>query len=862
MVGPIIAPSARIVRFSTVGGVLAALLMSCIATCCSAKILDAGEIDDSQPAGAIELREGLAISSARPRRAAVDWDPIVAQVVAGTCVMPRSGDSVEFPDGRARKWEPVKAGADGWFSGGALRGGYLSTSFSVPETSVMMLDAAGHGLVFVDGEPRAGDVYSTGYVRLPVWVRKGQNSMLFQVGRGRLKAKLTKPKGAAFFDLADTTIPDLNSGESTRSEAAVLVVNASEHSREDLVISARLAGGQETRTTVPALVPLSIRKVAFELRGTAPATGDTALVELKLEQKLSDRDRFVWETLDSTRLSLRLHQSGQTYTQTFRSSIDGSLQYFSVVPALPGPSQGRPGMVLTLHGAGVEGIGQAKCYSRKPGLFVVAPTNRRPYGFDWEDWGRLDAIEVLDHAQRVLQTDPQQTYLTGHSMGGHGTWHLGVTFPDRFAAIAPSAGWISMWSYAGTKRTASASPMEELMARALGPSDTLALSRNLAQLGVYVLHGDADDNVPVDQARRMRQVLAEFHPDFAYHEQPGAGHWWGNPCVDWPPLIAFLADHKIPAIDQVRKIDFITASPAVSSRAHWLSIESQVKVLLPSRVSIELEPEHRRFRGSTENIVRLALDLRRALLGAKNSGPIQIELDGQKLPPFSVDFTRSDGNRSVWLLRTGGTWSLSHSPPPSSRKGPARQGPFKEAFRNHFILVYGTKGTPDENAWSLARARFDAEVFWYRGNGSFDIVSDAILLESGREPEFRDRNVILYGNAENNAAWNVLLGESPVHVHRGQVKIGSRTISGDDLACLFVRPRPGSDRASVAAVSGSGLTGLRLTERLPYFSSGVAYPDCLVLRAKAPGKSSPEFVAAGYFGADWDVESGEFAWAP
>ena len=26
-------------------------------------------------------------------------------------------------------------------------------------------------------------------------------------------------------------------------------------------------------------------------------------------------------------------------------------------------------------------------------------------------------------------------------MGGHGTWHIGTLFPDRFAAIGPSAGW-------------------------------------------------------------------------------------------------------------------------------------------------------------------------------------------------------------------------------------------------------------------------------------------------------------------------------------------------------------------------------------------------------------------------------------
>src|SRR5262249_5347868 len=161
-----------------------------------------------------------------------------------------------------------------------------------------------------------------------------------------------------------------------------------------------------------------------------------------------------------------------------------------------------------------------------------------------------------------------------------------------------------------------------------------------------------------------------------------------------------------------------------------------------------------------------------------------------------------------------------------------------------------TKGTPEENRWSLARARFDAETFWYRGNGSVQVISDTSLLDSQNEQEFRDRNVILYGHADSNGAWPRLLEESPVQARRGAVTLGSRTIAGDNLACLFVRPRPGSERASVAGVSGSGLIGLRLTERLPYFTSGVAYPDLIVLRAPLSGASSPAPVAAGYFGAD------------
>ena len=85
-------------------------------------------------------------------------------------------------------------------------------------------------------------------------------------------------------------------------------------------------------------------------------------------------------------------------------------------------------------------------------------------------------------------------------------------------------------------------------------------------------------------------------------------------------------------------------------------------------------------------------------------------------------------------------------------------------------------------------------------------------------------------------------------------------MTGEDLACLFIRPRPGSDVASVGVIAGSGLTGLRLTERLPYFTSGVALPDCLLLKAKTLLESSEGPITAGYFGADWNVESGEFAW--
>ena len=56
----------------------------------------------------------------------------------------------------------------------------------------------------------------------------------------------------------------------------------------------------------------------------------------------------------------------------------------------------KPALFLSVHGASVEATNQARAYAQKDWGHLVAPTNRRPYGFSWEDWGRMDALEVLE----------------------------------------------------------------------------------------------------------------------------------------------------------------------------------------------------------------------------------------------------------------------------------------------------------------------------------------------------------------------------------------------------------------------------------------------------------------------------------
>ena len=137
-----------------------------------------------------------------------------------------------------------------------------------------------------------------------------------------------------------------------------------------------------------------------------------------------------------------------------------------------------------------------------------------------------------------------------------------------------------------------------------------------------------------------------------------------------------------------------------------------------------------------------------------------------------------------------------------------------------------------------------------------DLIPDD-RFQASTEP---DRDVIFYGNSQTNSAWKSLLANSPVQVEQGSIRVGNREETGADLACLFLRPRPGSGRASVGAVTGSGIAGMRLTDRLTYFTSGVAYPDFMILGPGILAQGNGGVRAAGFFGIDWSVDLGEFAW--
>jgi len=768
-----------------------------------------------------------------------------ALFIADAWATPVEGASIALPDGRSASWEPIEADGEGWFRSPLLNGGSLWLPIESAVERVMLLETNGSfSAVRVNGEVRTGDPYDTGWLQLPVLLRAGSNEMLFSVNRGAVRFRLSDPASSYVLSDRDVLLPHVIVGETEPLWGAIVVINATTTAKDDLVLVSRREDGRAVETPVGPMPPLSVKKAGFVVAGGALPEHASIRVTIELVEPTSAGS--VVQGLREFTLPQVLPTLA--HTRTFVSAIDGSVQYYAVQPASPPATEGAsaPGEILTLHGASVEGVSQRDQYAPRDWAHVIAPTNRRPYGFDWEDWGRLDAMEVLALASTRFGIDRSRTWVTGHSMGGHGTWHLAVTFPGVFAAAGPSAGWVSFWSYTGAALYENADAVETILRRATNPSDTLSLSSNLRDMGVYVLHGDADDNVPVEQARTMRTRLAEFHPSFAYHEQPGAGHWWGSACCDWPPMMDMFRRRSTPSAESIHRVEFVTASPGVSAAMHWATIVAQQRPLDFSRITIRFDPATNRLEGETENVSRLSLATPFIAQGSN----LVITLDGSE-----VAVVAPGHSRRVLVDRSDTGWNAAEQWP-TGDKNPSRYGPFKSAFDRDAILVYGTLGDDRENAWALAKARLDAETFWYRGNGSFDVIPDT-AFNPDAEPE---RNVILYGNFDTNAAWAALLSDSPIHFERGRVRVGARILEGDSFAGLFIRPRPGSDAASVGAVAGAGRPGMEMTTRLPYFVSGVGYPDFVILDENTPLHGPDGVVAAGFFDASWSLAPDLTAW--
>ncbi|WP_298262896.1 alpha/beta hydrolase-fold protein [uncultured Lutibacter sp.] len=760
--------------------------------------------------------------------------------------------------GNELKWKAISTDKSNTFNNEDLRSSYVYLTYKSNSEKTVLFEASGHTMLLINGLPHEGDHYDFGWNLIPLKLKKGTNVFVLKVGRfPRIRARLIEPQKLVQFTSRDLTMPDLLVEETKEYKGAIRVINASTNWVKNYTISSELLGNSKDSKVI-AIPPMSVLKVPFSIASVAKET-TFGKVDLNLELKNNKK-----QVVSKQQVKLEVKTKHQHHKKTFVSSVDGSVQYYSVAPSTDKNSE-KQALFLSVHGASVEAVNQANAYEKKDWGNVVAPTNRRPFGFAWEDWGRLDALEVLADAKSIYQPNPTKIYLTGHSMGGHGTWYLGATYPDKFASIAPCAGYPDLLLYRDSflnrtlelpqeeltargmtpevvqrlKTPYVPTEVEKLMKRAGTPSRTLKLIRNYLHFGVYVLHGEKDNVVPTFIARDMRERLGKFHNDFTYYEYPDGTHWYGNHSLDWYKIFNFFKERTLRNPNDIKKLEFYTGSPGVSATSNFITIHQQNK---PFEVSSFNFSKENSFKIATNNVSLMEVDL------TKLSDTITTIFMNEKEVAVNT-------NSKIFLKAVNGDWTITKAPS-LKEKGPHRNGGFKDAFRHHVVFVYATKGSAKENEWYYNKAKFDAETFWYRANGTIEVIKDTDF----NAKKYADRNVIIYGNKSNNAAWNKLLKDSPIQVDNNIVNFGTKKLTGNQWGMYFTVPRNDSDFASIGVVTATGEKGMKAAYANHYLVNGTTFPDVLLFDDTVINNGDKAVKCAGFFGNDWSIEKGDFKW--
>ncbi len=164
-------------------------------------------------------------------------------------------------------------------------------------------------------------------------------------------------------------------------------------------------------------------------------------------------------------------------------------------------------LIIYLHGGSSRGTDLKKLYSngipdqiyrgREFPFVIVAPQCPEHIRWSTDNW----FVRFYKGVTAKYRIDTNRVYLTGVSLGGSGTWYLAIKYSDKFAAIAPLAGFTSHMDY---------------------------IDKNIDKLidmPIWAFHGKIDNVVPFEETERIVKKLEGKNKDLKYSIESDVGHW-------------------------------------------------------------------------------------------------------------------------------------------------------------------------------------------------------------------------------------------------------------------------------------------------------------------------------------------------
>jgi hypothetical protein len=546
---------------------------------------------------------------------------------------------------------------------------------------------------------------------------------------------------------------------------------------------------------------------------------------------------------------------GRPVIRGYRSNVDGSVQPYSVTvpPGFPDPANPRR-VDTVLHGRD-QTLTEVKFIAARetakprqtPGdAVVVEPYGRGNNAYRWA--GETDVTDATGDFVTVLSDtlgpERRQNWerlplaegrnvLRGFSMGGAGTWHIGLHHPSSYAVIGPGAGFTATRGYVANLPA----KLPDYVERCLHIYDAVDYAENVFNLPVVAYSGEVDKQKAA--ADNIEQALKGFSEPvrFTHLIAPGLAH---KMPPEWEAKAeAEYAKYAGPGKGRPRipdRVRFVT----YTTRYHicdWVDVlgldRHYDRAVIDARLDGDL------IRVETRNV-------RLFRVSAPNERVQAVVIDGQRLDgrPAMQVYEKRDGR---WagrppaadcrgVVRGGDRFKFE-----DRVKRPGLQGPIDDAFMSHFTVV-----PPAGDGWHPAPAKLAADRLARFGR-EWDKYFRGKLPTSPMSDVATGGHQILFGDPGNNPALAKVVEKLPIAWTRDKLVVNGVGFDPKTHLPVMIYPDPLNPTRYVVINSGHtfGEADLKGTNALLYPRLG----DWAVLEA-ATGK----VVAAGLFDEFWRFE--------
>lgn len=205
----------------------------------------------------------------------------------------------------------------------------------------------------------------------------------------------------------------------------------------------------------------------------------------------------------------------------FSNKQISELKYMLHLPAGYTKEKSYP-LLVALHGAGERGEDVEKVCVHGVMKYIKAGKNVpavviAPLCPSELVWNHLTAelFELINYVAGEYAVDTEAISLTGLSMGGFGTWEMGICYPGFFAALAPVCGGGMSWRV-----------------------------KNIGKTPVRAFHGDLDDVVPPFNSYDMVDKLNKSGGNATLTVFNGVGHNSWEPAYESTDVIDWLISQR------------------------------------------------------------------------------------------------------------------------------------------------------------------------------------------------------------------------------------------------------------------------------------------------------------------------------